>query len=260
MNKFICICIIFVSCARSISTDNIVIIPQDSVGQFIKSYIDKAKTIDFLLKKLAKTDSSLNKEEATVDFLVIDVKKYQGNEMDKIKLENQLTDLSNFITHYSDSIALLKKENIKVNSELNNVNSLYRKSKNESNKAKQENDSLKKEFSIPKISAVSIKCYGFKLRRIRGPLEFETLVSKEVKRITIQFNIPFNNLINKDSYTFTIKIVGIINKTKSIKMTGKEIIGQSESFELVGLLKSGEYPVQILVDNEKQYESILTLK
>ncbi len=259
MKKLIYLPLILLSCASNSVKESAIVVPKDSIAQFINSYTNKVKTIRFLFKELAKRDSSLKKEDAVVDFLLVDVKKYQGNEIDKIKLLKQLDYLSNFSSHYSDSIALLKKENVKVVTELRKVNGLYATSKNEINKAKKENEDLKKQFGIPKPTQVIVKCYGFKVRRFRSSVEFETLLAKEVKRVTIQFNIPFNNLIEKDSYTFTTKFVGVFSKTKTIKMTGKEIIGMPDSFDVIGL-NAGDYPIEILVDNQKEYESKITLQ
>lgn len=245
--NYIFIFLIFSDCTRA-PLDIPIETKQDSTFYFKQALIKSIKREFVLMKQLGVSDSIISVLKYQMNFVLNDVNKYQSSEMRAIKANNDLIDLQKYNEHYIDSIELLKAQ-------LQNANQLYIVANARIVEEKKETDNLKNKLSYPKIALVTVKCYGFK-----KATEFETYIASKIKRIVIQFDIPTNDVVDKKTYSINFKIGTILKKSMIIKMTGEEMRDESITFDVIDLLKAGEYPVTIDVSGKLEYSSNLILK
>ncbi len=219
----------------------------DSTLNFINTFTDKLKTESILLKKLGIKDS-------TIDFLLQDVKKYQGSEIEKNILQLKLERIHNYSVYYEDSLKALR-ESLKKSEHLNKL------SNSKISQQKKENELLEKRLTSFKLLDVEIVCYGFtKPKLFRSVKSYITTNAKDVKRISIKFKVSAYELIYDKTYTFNIKIKGILNKPMKIKMLGEDLAIEPLVFELMDVVKPGEYPIIINIPDKLDYTSTIILQ
>ncbi len=259
MKKLIPILFLFIACAGSQKSEKV-----------IESFPTKADSmkVSFLVEqaRLCNNPELLNDSITRVHLLWLDTAlKYVNLYKDSIIfLENtqkEFHKINTYNTNAIDSIRLLKQQNVKVVTELHKTKELYSVANSKVVKAQTENEDLKKQRGTPSIAGVEIKCYGFTKGGLFTKVKpFETLIAKDIKRITIQFIVPANEYMDKSTYAFNLKIGTIIRKSLIIKMTGEEIKEEPAAIDIIDLLKPGEYPVTIDVSGKQEYSGNLILK
>ena len=126
--------------------------------------------------------------------------------------------------------------------------------------AKEEAANLKKKFGTPTVAGVTVECFGFKTRFLKAPLQFKTDAAKDIKRIVIKFIVPANEIIEKKTYVFSIKISGILNKSVILKLTGEEMPVEPITFDIIDLVTAGEHTVTIDCNGKNEYSGTLNFK
>ncbi len=266
MKRLIPILFLLIACSNSqikldsskVDSVGVVRTAADSVQ--IKIYAEKDRIADhpellknpLIRKYIGMLDSSLK-----LGLLFKDSAKYWK------QIDVQLKELNEIDNKAIDELGVLKHENERVKQENHKLNELYKVSGAEVVKEKKENEKLKKKLIEPTISSATVKCYGYKVRRFRSPLEFETNNAKDIKRIIIRFEVPANQFLDENKvYHFKVSIGTILSKPIHMKLTGEGIRLDDNRvvFDISDLLKAGEYPVTIEIENEVKYSTNLILK
>lgn len=222
--------------------------------------------------------------KVTIDSMQNKVMHYQLSVVDLIIIQNDLLKVQAFLSSKLKNAqaqieAAIESRDLILDS-LTKSKRMYAISNAEVHMAKEESVKLKKKLSRPTVAAVSIKCYGFKvkgqktekssldtvavgfLKRVFStkPIQFETDVAKDIKRIVIKFIIPANEIIEKDKYAFSIKISGILNKSVILKLTGEEMPVEPITFDIIDNVTVGEHTVTIDCNGKREYSGTLNFK
>lgn len=224
------------------------------------SKADSLKVQIFAEMSRASKDSALMEKNIMLDTLLKYVDIYKDSADKLVDVERSLLRIHNKNTIVIDSIRLVKAENAIVKLENKKIKHLYALSNVEVHSAKEEAANLKKKFGTPTVAGVSIECFGFKTRFLKSPLQFKTDVAKDIKRIIIKFIIPANEIIEKKTYVFSIKISGILNKSVILKLTGEEMPVEPITFDIIDNVTAGDHTVTIDCNGKREYSGTLNFK
>lgn len=231
-----------------------------SVDPAANSKADSLKIKIFAEISRASRDTLLMQRNQQFDTLLKYVDLYQDS-IDKLIVAEQLISRIHYQNTIAiDSLKLVKLENAHVKTELKKTKHLYALSNVEVKTAHQEAENLKKKFGTPTVAGVTVECFGFKTRFLKSPLQFKTDVAKDIKRIVIKFIIPANEIIEKKTYVFGIKISGILNKSVILKLTGEEMPVEPITFDIIDLVTVGEHTVTIDCNGKREYSGTLNFK
>lgn len=224
------------------------------------SKADSLKVQIFAEISRAAKDSALMEKNTMLDTLLkyVDIYKDSTDKLEEVK--RSLLRIHNKNTIVIDSMRLVKAENAIVKLENKKIKQMYALSNVEVHSAKQEAANLKKKFGTPTVAGVTVECFGFKTRFLKAPLQFKTDVAKDIKRIIIKFIIPANEIIEKKTYVFSIKISGILNKSVILKLTGEEMPVEPIMFDIIDIVTPGDHVVTIECNGKKEYSGTLNFK
>lgn len=224
------------------------------------SKADSLKVQIFAEISRASKDSVLMQKNEMLDTLLKYVDIYKDSADKLVDVERSLLRIHNNNTIVIDSIRLVKAENAIVKMENKKIKQLYSISNMEVHSAKEEAAKLKKKFSTPTVAGVSVECFGFKTRFLKSPQQFKTDVAKDIKRLVIKFIVPANEIIEKKTYVFSIKISGILNKSVILKLTGEELPVEPITFDIIDIVTVGAHTVTIDCNGKNEYSGTLTFK
>lgn len=224
------------------------------------SKADSLKVQIFAEISRASKDSALMEKNTMLDTLLkyVDIYKDSTDKLEEVK--RSLLRIHNKNTIVIDSMRLVKAENAIVKMENKKIKQMYALSNVEVHSAKEEAANLKKKFGTPTVAGVTVECFGFKTRFLKAPLQFKTDVAKDIKRIVIKFIIPANEIIEKKTYVFSIKISGILNKSVILKLTGEEMPVEPITFDIIDIVTPGDHVVTIECNGKKEYSGTLNFK
>lgn len=248
------IVLLLIACANA--HEQVVVETNNSLAQ---TKADSLKIKIFAEISRTAKDSLLMQKNKMLDTLLKYVDIYKDSTDRLADVERSLQKIHNKNTVVIDSLRVIKAENVIVKLENRKIKHLYAISNVEVHSAKAENENLKKKFSMPTVAGVDIKCYGFKTRFLKAPQQYETSTAKDIKRIVIRFIIPANELIEKKTYVFSIKISGILNKSIVIRLSGEEVNSEPLLFDILDLLKAGEHIATIDCNGTQVHTSTLRL-
>lgn len=265
MKKYLLYIFILFSC-NSRDDSNIIVIDNElPLAKILKSKIKQEFTIREQNRKLLSKDSTIICKDKDIDMLLKDVDKYQGNEMELIKLSYSFDAIHNHYQHNFDSLIQVNKS--LRTSQIETFDALMQEKK----KIKSINKQLE-DASKLKIAKVEIKSYGFQKKKkyslkklsIKDTLiYFETDKAFLVKQVIISFVIPANTLISGMAHIKAI-IHGNnadkgVTESKSFSLNGKE---QDVSIPFNGNIdwRVAEHSVEIFNENELLWNGILMLK
>lgn len=202
--------------------------------------------------------------KVTIDSMQNKVMYYQLSVYDLIIVQNDLLKmqayLSSKLNNAQAEIEQMIASKQLMSDSLKKSKQLYAISNVEVHSAKEEAANLKKKFGTPTVAGVTVECFGFKTRFLKSPLQFKTDVAKDIKRIVIKFIIPANEIIEKKTYVFSIKISGILNKSVILKLTGEEMPVEPITFDIIDIVTPGDHVVTIECNGKKEYSGTLTFK
>ncbi len=262
MKKLIPILFLFIACSNNAEMPEI-----KNCDSIVPTKSDSITFSIFQQKSNIAQHPELLKDSSTIIHLMMldSTLKYVNLYKDSILFledaQKRMTKSNEYFIKKIDSVSILKQQNVKVVTELHKTKELYSVANSKVVKAQTENEDLKHKMATPKIAGVEIKCYGFTKGGLFTKVKpFETLAAKDIKRITIQFIVPANEYMDKSTYAFNLRIGTIIRKSLIIKMTGDEVKNDPVTFDIIDLLKPGEYPVTIDVSGKQEYSGNLILK
>lgn len=200
----------------------------------------------------------------TIDSMQNKVLTYQLSVYDLIIIQNDMLKVQSFLSSKLNNAQAQIEQAIEsrdlILDSLTKSKRMYAISNMEVHSAKEEAANLKKKFGTPTVAGVTVECFGFKTRFLKAPLQFKTDAAKDIKRIVIKFIVPANEIIEKKTYVFSIKISGILNKSVILKLTGEEMPVEPITFDIIDLVTAGEHTVTIDCNGKNEYSGTLNFK